>query len=363
MRKLKFKKRYIAYGLVLVIAILAGAAYFIANDTLDRINYEKAEDVKFAKTDLTDKELKEQQAKATTVPEVHLDKDVINILLIGEESIESDQGRSDSMMIATINTKQKTLKLTSLMRDIYVEIPGYRNNKLNAAFNNGGGVLLTSTIEQNFQIKLDGYVRVNFQGFEKIIDKLGGVSIDLASWEAKYLNTTNYISKKKYRNVKEGTNTLNGNQALGYCRVRYKQTLNGEKDDFGRTNRQRTVLTALFNKYKQESVLDMIDTANELMPYITTNISKTDIINYLTAAATLGTTELETFRIPVDHSYANKKLLCGSSSASVLSIDFATNQNELHKFIYGTDVDGNEATIAPSATPTVSPSATPSTNN
>ena len=142
-------------------------------------------------------------------------KNVINILLVGSDhgAIKGDHGRSDSIMIATVNFKTKELKLTSLMRDMYVEIPGHGHNKLNAAYAFGGVELLYQTIAKNFGIKIDKYCVVDFSTFEKVINKVGGVEISLEEKEAKYLNTTNYISKKKYRNVKVGKQTLNGNQA------------------------------------------------------------------------------------------------------------------------------------------------------
>ena len=93
--------------------------------------------------------------------------------------------------------KTKELKLTSLMRDMYVEIPGHGHNKLNAAYAFGGVELLYQTIAKNFGIKIDNYCVVDFSTFEKVINKVGGVEISLEEKEAKYLNTTNYISKKK----------------------------------------------------------------------------------------------------------------------------------------------------------------------
>ena len=104
-------------------------------------------------------------------------KNVINILLVGSDhgAIKGDHGRSDSIMIATVNFKTKELKLTSLMRDMYVEIPGHGHNKLNAAYAFGGVELLYQTIAKNFGIKIDNYCVVDFSTFEKVINKVGGV--------------------------------------------------------------------------------------------------------------------------------------------------------------------------------------------
>lgn len=331
-------------GIVLVLVLAVGVRL------LSRINMEKESDVKQAETDLTPEELAAQETLPPRSDEMaKLDEKVVNILLIGEEAMGqgSSDGRSDSMMIASINTEQKKLKLVSLMRDCYVTIPGYRNNKLNAAFSNGGGPLLSKTILQNFGIKIDGYVKVNFNGFVKLIDRLGGVEISLTETEARYLNTTNYIQKKQYRNVKVGMQTLNGYQALGYCRVRHREASNGEHYDFGRTYRQRTVINAVFNKYKSMSVVDMVAILDELLPNVTTNINHGDLVSYATAALTMGVGELENMRVPIDGGYSNGNP-GGIGDCLILN---EKNNSALREFIYGDGV-GDVYTITPDTSST-----------
>ena len=111
------------------------------------------------------------------------------------------------------------------MRDTLVQIPGYRENKLNSAYEKGDVDLLYKTIALNFNIRLDGCILVNFENFEKIIDFMGGLEITLTSSEARYLRNTNYISNPKYRTVVEGTQLMNGNQVLGYSRIRKEKPL------------------------------------------------------------------------------------------------------------------------------------------
>lgn len=321
-----------------ILGVIIGAGSIFVNAMLDKINKENPEDITKLQTDLTEEELAAQEA--TLKPKVFddtIEQKVVNILLIGEEAISDDVGRSDSMMIATLNTVEKSIKLTSLMRDIYVTIPGYADNKLNAAYHNGGGVLLAEVIEQNFGVEIDGYVRVDFSAFEDIVDKLNGVDIELTSQEAQYLNTTNYISNPANRNVVAGLQTLNGNQALGYCRVRYKSTSNGESDDFGRTYRQRAVLKAIFDKYKSQNVVSMISIATDLLTYVTTNLSKSEILSYVTTAASFGTLELETFRVPMNNSYYGDKI----NGKAVLVIDFDENNASLRNFIYAGIADAD----------------------
>ncbi len=258
---------------------------------------------------------------------------VINVLLLGEEAIDSGggRGRTDIMIIATMNTKDKKLKLTSLMRDLLVQIPGNKDNKLNAAYEIGGIPLLYETIELNFDVKLDGYVRVGFDDFESVINKLGGVNITLTESEARYLNNTNYISKPQYRKVVPGLQTLNGNQALGYCRVRYVSTNNHERDDYGRTSRHRVVLNAIFDKYKSKSLPELSLLLYDILPLISTDITKNEFETYLKVAVNMGLSEIEDIRIPADNTFEEGY----ARKMAVLIPDLEANIKVLHEFIFG----------------------------
>lgn len=342
--KSKLKTGRMVFCLILgLICITANS--FIVNYSMEfssifgSINEEPEEEI--VKKEPQDPGNSKTPAPIVNTPAPQNTNKVVNILLIGEENVYGDSiGRSDSMMIATINGQQGSLKLTSLMRDIYIAIPEYLPNKLNAAYNNGGGPLLTETIEQNFGIPIDGYVVVDFQALEDIINMLGGVEVTLTEDEAYYLNTTNYISKYEYRNVTAGTQILNGNQAVGYCRVRYRSASNGESNDFGRTYRQRAVLTSLFNAYKNKSLNEMLSIAKDIIPYVSTNIKKADLLNYIVMAVSQGTTELETLRIPVDGTYFNVSVPCGYNYSEALTIDYTENIRIMNEFIYGPDEDG-----------------------
>ncbi|WP_167956291.1 LCP family protein [Anaerosporobacter faecicola] len=324
-----------------VIMVLTIGGMYVLSSYLDRINYTDWSDTEqlaeeFDKDDVSGLDTVDPNSiDLNSSDTLRTDKDVINVLLVGEEAINDggSRGRTDSMMIATINTSQKSLKLTSIMRDLYVAIPGYSDNKLNAAYHNGGMPLLKQTIENNFDIELDGSVLVNFSGFEQIIDRLGGVEITLSSSEASYLNRTNYISNPRYRNVIAGKQTLNGNQALGYSRIRYVKT-ETERDDFGRTSRQRTVLNAIFDKYKSKSLPELVTILYDILPLVTTDIDKSTIMDYMTTVVTLGVTELETMRIPVDNAYSNSSV---RGMSVLLPNSLQDNINALHTFIFGTD--------------------------
>lgn len=268
------------------------------------------------------------------------DKNVVNILLVGSDhgAIKGDHGRSDSIMIATVNFKTKELKLTSLMRDMYVEIPGHGHNKLNAAYAFGGVELLYQTIAKNFGIKIDNYCVVDFSTFEKVINKVGGVEISLEAKEAKYLNTTNYISKKKYRNVKVGKQTLNGNQALGYARVRYVVSKKYGDGDFGRTGRQRAVLQAALNKVLQQSPTKIAEIALDSLSDVSTDMSAKYLKSLVLKVVQMGTTEIDQMRVPLEGTY---KMGRAQSNMFVFFVNFKANKAALNYFLFdkGTEKD------------------------
>lgn len=263
---------------------------------------------------------------------------VTNILLMGIESINGGN-RTDSMMIASINTKDKTVKLTSLMRDMYVEIPGYKGSKLNAAYAKGGAQMLVDTIEKNFEIHIDAYASVGFDSLEKIVDLLGGIEIELGKKEAAYLRKTNYISKPQYRTVKEGWQTLNGNQVVGYCRVRKVETLEGVNSDYGRTLRQRKVLKAIFEKYKSQNIVKLVSIMNQCLGYVDTNLTSKQIRKAIEDVVENGITTMENERIPIDGAFTEQKNYKGAGW--VLVPDLEKNVQALYEFIY---LDGKEET-------------------
>lgn len=259
---------------------------------------------------------------------------VYNILLVGEESLPQFAGsRSDTMILISVNSRDKKIGMTSLMRDMYVEIPGYSDHKLNAAYSYGGMPLLIDTIELNLRIKIDGYVKVGFDSFEWIVDRLGGVEITLTAEEAAYLRKTDYISNPAYRNVVAGNQLMNGNQVLGYCRVRYVPTANGTYSDFGRTERQRTVLTKIFNSYKNEGVLKLLSLINDCLPRVTTDISKEDMQKLLENVVENRILTLESFRVPVKGMFESARL--GEGIGEVIIVHWESNIKELYSFVFG----------------------------
>lgn len=253
------------------------------------------------------------------------DDEVINILLIGSDRRPNEKvaGRSDSTMIATIDMKHQSLKLTSLMRDMFVTIPGYEDNRFNAAYSYGGVELLYQTIATNFKIKLDGYVLVDFEAFTNVIDQIGGVDISIT--QSEYDHLIDYYKKGPVLDLKPGKNLMSGEQALCYARIRKEG--NG---DFRRTERQRTVLQAIFTKSKTLSLTKLVSLMKEVMPYISTDLENDEIISYIKTVIMMGTTELTQYRLPVDGTYTNETI----RNMKVLVPDIETNAGMLYDFIY-----------------------------
>lgn len=262
---------------------------------------------------------------------------VSNILLIGVETFKGALN-TDTMIIASLDAGNNVIKLTSLMRDLYVTIPGHKDNKLNAAYAKGGISLLYDTIETNFGLSMDGYVLVDFDDFEEIIDYIDGIDIELTTKEAQYLRRTNYISNPANRNVVEGVQHMNGNQVLGYCRIRRVSTKT-EDSDFGRTQRQRIVLEKIFEKLRRKNVIQLGLIMNNIISNIDikTDISKEDYNSYLQQAAYLEKNELKTFRIPKDGSYNTEWIRIGRYKQDVLvPKSWESTRSMLQEFIYGT---------------------------
>ncbi len=230
---------------------------------------------------------------STEPVEVLEEAHLLNILLIGQDR-RPGQGRqrSDAMILCTLNTEKKTLTMTSFLRDLYVQIPGYQDNRLNVPYALGGMELLKKTLKHNFGIHVDGCVEVDFSQFEKIIDLMGGVDISLTRAEVAHLHRYHGFM------LKEGTNHLNGQQALAYSRIRYIGT------DFGRTNRQRTVLAALLSKCKDLNVAQMHSLLEGILQLITTDMSNGQIMELaVTGFPMLSGLQIKNQYIPAEGTY------------------------------------------------------------
>ena len=332
-------------GVLTVLVILGASGYGVFNYYYYQMNIDTGEEEVERGEEIFDEDENTANLKEVDPASIQLDSavqakdstDVINILVCGEEAIHDDRGRTDSIMIATINQRDNNLRLTSIMRDTYVKIPGFRDNKINAAYHNGGMKTLMATIKENFGIQVDGYVLVNFTSFQKIIDAIGGVDIKLSEEEVRYLNRTNYISDRSNHNLQVGVNHMNGNQALGYARVRYVSK-DGQYGDFARTLRHRTVMSAIYEKMMKKSTLDLVAMIPKILPLLTTNIKKQEIVNYLAAGVAVRdkNNKLKTLNVPVEGGY---KITRVGTMSVVLASPMDRNVEKMHKFIFGSALE------------------------
>lgn len=265
---------------------------------------------------------------------------VINILLLGNDSRkQGTDGRSDTMILLSISNETKTIHITSLLRDMYVEIPGYKNNRLNAAYSYGGPQLLMEVLERNFDIDVNRYASVNFQAFADVVDAVGGVDLELSNEEVRYVNGY-LVEYNILEGNPEGTHYLdpslsgmvhlNGPQALSYCRNR----LIG--NDFGRTQRQRKVLMAIIEKMPAALTSDPSELIDGILPNLTTNLTKKECMELSLQAARFLTYDIVQESIPIKGSYSGASI----RGMSVLEVDFEKNKEYIRKYIYG---EGDES--------------------
>ncbi len=257
--------------------------------------------------------------------------EVINILLVGQDRRPGEpRQRSDAMILCTFNTAKNTITMTSFLRDSYVYIPGYGNNKLNLAYQVGGFGKLNETLAVNFGVHVDANVEVDFGGFADVIDLLGGVDITLTSAEANYLNTG--FGDQEYQqnwNLKAGKNHLNGVQALSYSRIRYVSTGTGTANDFGRTERQRTVISALLTSCKSKSLTELLGLVDDILPMVTTNMTDHEILSYVVKLFPMLTSAtINTQSIPSRGTYSDKYI---SGIGSSLILDLPTIRQQLQE--------------------------------
>ena len=266
----------------------------------------------------------------TGLPPVEEADNVITVALLGSDYSGNEFGASDATMILSIDTKNKNIKLCSLMRDIYLDLPdGSGKQNLNYTMVDGGPELLLKTINYNFNLKIDKFIHVSLETLPSIIDALGGIDIEITNEELKLIN--GYIGNIDKEN---GTSTqplngsglqhLNGTQAAAYCRIRYT-----EGRDYKRTERQRYVLDSIFTKFNTISIGELPALVNKLLPFVSTNLTTAEMISIGTTALKSGITNIEQGRFPLDEHHTTEW-----TDMYHMIIDKEATTNELHKFIY-----------------------------
>ena len=244
---------------------------------------------------------------------------IVNILLIGQDRREGEEtARSDSMILCTYHRKTGNVTMTSFLRDLYVPIPGHHNNRINAAYSEGGAALLDRTLRENFDLHIDGNIEVDFSQFSQIIDLLGGVQLELREDEAAEIN------KKTGSGLSAGVQVLNGEQALTYARIR-KLDADG---DFSRTSRQRKLMNALLGSYRNIKWKDLLPLIDELLPLISTDMNYGRLVLLaMEILPKLSDAQITSQRIPADGTFTDEKI----DGMAVLSADLEANRQLLRE--------------------------------
>lgn len=293
--KMKHFKKIVIGLLILLLAIPAvgfGALYFKLNSIYDK-------------------------DEATKIEAAEVTKGITNILLVEVDGNNIDRGnRSDAMIILTIDSNNNDIRLTSLARDTYVNIPGHGTEKLTHAYAYDGPSLLIQTIKGNFGISIDKYAAVNFNSFINIIDELGGVQIDISEAEVSQIEGIN----------EAGSQLLTGDQALAYSRIRYIDSA------YQRDNRQRTVLQALYNNLTSVSSDELLDIANTLFRYTKTNMTPMEIIGIATQAFNIKDTDFDQMEFPLEGH--RNGIIVSNEKGWVIEWDEKYNKKALNSFIF-----------------------------
>ncbi len=264
------------------------------------------------------------------------DEDILNIMLIGVDSRSNGfAGRSDTMILLSINKQSKKVVMTSFLRDTYVAIEGHSNNRLNAAYAFGGADLLKDTFKRNYGITIDNCVVVNFYLVMDMVNAIGGIDLEVTDAEIRVMN--GYIREltgllgveySQYA-IAEGTGGnlhLNGLQALAYCRNRYVG--NG---DFSRTERQRKVLMLIYEKIKNMSLTELNTLAEEFLPQVATDLTQGDCLYLLMLLMNLSDYSIKNYSIPIDDSWNYARI----NGMAVVIVDFQKNADYWKNMVYG----------------------------
>lgn len=263
---------------------------------------------------------------------------VKNVLLLGVDARSDDEAeasRSDTMMLVSLDMKHHCIKLVSFLRDTWVYIPslGYEQ-RLNAACSSGGYQNVVDTIEYNFGVDIDSYVVTDFEMFKVLVDSLGGVEVDVTSAEAK--EVTNHPKRYGGVTLEEGKSNLTGEQALAYCRIRKIDT------DFVRTQRQRTVMSAIINSAKHSSPFKLYKMAFNSAPYIETNMGKGELLSFVAMAGICVTGDIHQTKVPFDGTWDYATI----QGNSVISINTEKNKDKLTDYIFNLsskDIEAQES--------------------
>ncbi len=248
---------------------------------------------------------------------------VTNILLLGIDDDGSSGSRSDTIMLASLDSGNNTIRLCSILRDCYVEIPGYKSSRINAAYAYGGAQLAVHTVESNFRVKIDHCVTIDMKALVAVVDAMGGVEIELTAAEANQVNLHSHCGLT----TEAGLQLLNGKQAVTYAQIRKIDS------DFMRTQRQRTLINAIVAKLKGLGVGELMGVVQAVAPNVSTDMGSARIASLAIKALPALGNEMGQMTIPSDGKYKNETI----NGMSVLKLDLPANAKLLRSYLYEKD--------------------------
>lgn len=305
-QKRKFKRKKLLLTLVITPFILLSAIFIYGY-----LQYKSA-----FESSMQDSIIDRKTEEEFTQPKVINDK--YNALLLGIDARGEESSRTDTIMIAQYDGKTKDTKIVSIMRDSYVEIPGYGYNKINAAHAFGSVELLRKTIKHNFDIDIHYYAIVDFQSFPRVVDVAFPEGIDI--------NVEKEMSKGINTKFTPGLSRLTGDQLLDY--VRFRQD---EESDFGRVRRQQEVIKVLSSEFSNfNSLIKLPKIVGTALPYIQTNMDNSLLFSIGSSVLFDNNADIESLRIPVDQSFTNARY---DHAGLVLELDIEENRNAISEFL------------------------------
>lgn len=262
---------------------------------------------------------------ALLAPAACAQAEAMNILLIGVDTPSGEQsGRSDTMILVRADPQEGSLRMLSFLRDLYVQIPGVGRTRLNAAYRHGGEALLKQTLHEQFGVTADRTVTVHFDMLEELVDALGGIELTLSSQECSHLNAM-LKSEGIGQRLSEGTQRLNGRQALFYSRLRKLDS------DFQRTSRQQAVIAAMLKSASQMDAWNLMALALRTLPEIETDLGLGDLLTLVPMAANLNDLSFHTARVPFDGTYRDETI----DGMMVLTPNLEQNRALIRDFMNG----------------------------
>jgi polyisoprenyl-teichoic acid--peptidoglycan teichoic acid transferase len=322
-KRAKQRKRRRIISITIISLIILLIVFLVSvNSTLGRIK----------RTTIDDKNLEISDKFKNSETYTKEYNDVVNIVFFGLDEKVDDIQRSDAIMIGTLDPINNKIKITSLMRDSYVNIPDYGYDKLNHAYAYGGPELSIRTINKNFDLNITDYVSVDFSKLENIIDAMGGIDMEMSETELEHVN--NYLdivytaagkTPKHVHFEENGKVHMTGYEALGYTRIR--GTLGG---DFDRTERQRKVMNEIFNNISNSGIGKLAITMNKLLPFVETSLSNSEILSLGTQVLSMNNAQLEQARFPRDE-YSENAII---NDFYYFTFDESIAREEIHDYLF-----------------------------